>query len=917
MSQNTNKKPLVETKQRAATRKTNLAKPKSNKKETENNSAPGQLGKISESENSNPKQLSMREKLERWKEEKGKNRCDNVNPLLSRKRPLVTAEKKKVAPKKKKTEGQNKSNEKLQRMANKPVDGNEIEKPEDVVAVQDEGHCKKQHEEMQVEGKQEIQSEDATLIINTTDSVLTPKATNKEEDTCDQETDKSYLDQNLQSTANVVKEDGGREPLSISDNGLESPLKSTNNQTLSGTLANLNVNLDASIEGKDDVVPEGHEHCQKALLHREKELPGQISLGITMEAIEEEVEDSEGCEEDKINDKFTELRSPCEELAKQHSIQDEESGLKPLATKERFANFPSFSLGTPSKHHIVKKVVSKTPEATDRRRTMCITPSTRLSSLRPVISKTTPVDVSSKKVSFNKPNDDRTKTPQIKVTPFRNGVKRFSSNSVFNSAPLRRTTPLVRRSQSSGKFDVPGTVIESHHNENKLDKEKVTTPFQRRMSRLPASSVLKSAPVRPVVPFKKTEISDSINKPQLFSTPSANRTNILESRGILKSAPSRRSTSVLVTQRSSAKKMQGAMENKARRKRRNTIHYSNREEGTEKEMSTPVVMAPFTPRGEWQNKNLSIRERLDLWLTAKGNTVKKPFVVQKTPKRRKTFSPSDDVGLNTTFTMDTSGEGEVDDDVVNVEKRIPKMNAIEESIVAESLQQMIARLDKPFEEDSIKEELDLILSTSPGVVRLASFWIIRARLAAVNGNVERVICLLEQANAFGAQPQSVIRDEICKYLEQLKENELESADNDQGVPSYYRSDELNYSRKATTTPAKRVTFVESQQHVVFKSSLIKFCLLESTPFRKKLKSTLARQVLTPVRRSGRIEKVESRLSSVVRSHNRTVSSPRDLESNIRDGDVYFMPNPNVETKWNELWGVDSTAVSDEQELSFC
>ena len=57
---------------------------------------------------------------------------------------------------------------------------------------------------------------------------------------------------------------------------------------------------------------------------------------------------------------------------------------------------------------------------------------------------------------------------------------------------------------------------------------------------------------------------------------------------------------------------------------------------------------------------------------------------------------------------------------------------------------------QPFEEDSIKEELDLILSTSPGVVRLASFWIIRARLAAVNGNVERVICLLEQANAFGA-----------------------------------------------------------------------------------------------------------------------------------------------------------------------
>ena len=518
---------------------------------------------------------------------------------MSRKRPLVTAEKKKVASKKKKTEGQKESNEKLQRMVNKPDDGKEIKKPEDVVAVQDESHCKKQHEEMQDESKTEIQSEDAALIINTTGSVLTTEAANKE-DTCDQ---------NLQSTANVVKEDDGREQLSISDNGLEFPLKSPSNQTLSGTLANLNVNLDGSIEGKDEVVPEGHEACQKGLLYREKELQGKTSLAITMEAIEEEVEDPEadGCEEDKINDKFTGLKSPCEELVNQHSIQDKESGLKPVVTKERFANFSSFSFGTPSKHHVVKNVVSKTPETTDRRRTMCITPSTRLSSLHPVISKTTPADVSSKKVSFNKPNDDRTKTPQTTVTPFRNGVKRFSSNSIFNSAPLRQTTPVIRRSQSSGKFDVPGTIIESRHKENKLGKEKATTPFQRRMSRLPASSVLKSAPVRPVVPFKKTEISDSMNKPQLVSTPSANRTNNLESRGILKSAPSRRSTSALVTQRSSAKKIQGAMEERAKRKRRNTIHFSKREEEREEEMSTPVVVAPFTPLGKWQNKNLSIR----------------------------------------------------------------------------------------------------------------------------------------------------------------------------------------------------------------------------------------------------------------------------------------------------------------------
>ena len=58
---------------------------------------------------------------------------------------------------------------------------------------------------------------------------------------------------------------------------------------------------------------------------------------------------------------------------------------------------------------------------------------------------------------------------------------------------------------------------------------------------------------------------------------------------------------------------------------------------------------------------------------------------------------------------------------------------------------------QPTEVEAVQEELDLILSTSPGVVRLASFWILRSRLAAIKDDVDRVICLLEQANAFDAQ----------------------------------------------------------------------------------------------------------------------------------------------------------------------
>ena len=85
-------------------------------------------------------------------------------------------------------------------------------------------------------------------------------------------------------------------------------------------------------------------------------------------------------------------------------------------------------------------------------------------------------------------------------------------------------------------------------------------------------------------------------------------------------------------------------------------------------------------------------------------------------------------------------------------------------------------------------------------------------------------------------------------------------------------------------------------------------------FTHRLKSSLARQVLTPVRRSGRIDKVESRLPAVVRSHVPTVSSPRDFDTNIQDGNVYFLPNPNVDSKWNEIWGNEKMNEIDGNQL---
>ena len=79
------------------------------------------------------------------------------------------------------------------------------------------------------------------------------------------------------------------------------------------------------------------------------------------------------------------------------------------------------------------------------------------------------------------------------------------------------------------------------------------------------------------------------------------------------------------------------------------------------------------------------------------NTVKKPFVViKKTPaKKRKSVSTpnADEIGLNTTFTLESDSEQEVDEEVKKIENKIPEMNDLEKAVVEESLQQMIKRIE--------------------------------------------------------------------------------------------------------------------------------------------------------------------------------------------------------------------------------
>ena len=73
------------------------------------------------------------------------------------------------------------------------------------------------------------------------------------------------------------------------------------------------------------------------------------------------------------------------------------------------------------------------------------------------------------------------------------------------------------------------------------------------------------------------------------------------------------------------------------------------------------------------------------------------MTIRKTPaKRRRSNAPYNDeeVALNTTFTLESDDENEADDDVRRIEKKIPQMNDLEKSVVEESLQELMERVNK-------------------------------------------------------------------------------------------------------------------------------------------------------------------------------------------------------------------------------
>lgn len=76
--------------------------------------------------------------------------------------------------------------------------------------------------------------------------------------------------------------------------------------------------------------------------------------------------------------------------------------------------------------------------------------------------------------------------------------------------------------------------------------------------------------------------------------------------------------------------------------------------------------------------------------------------------------------------------------------------------------------------------------------------------------------------------------------------------------------------------------------------------MEVTPYRKKFKKTFGKQILTPVRRSVRLERASIQYPSVVQEHGLTVRTLEELPKDVQQ-DLLFKPNFAVQSELNEAW----------------
>ncbi|NXA55560.1 CKP2L protein, partial [Nothocercus julius] len=266
------------------------------------------------------------------------------------------------------------------------------------------------------------------------------------------------------------------------------------------------------------------------------------------------------------------------------------------------------------------------------------------------------------------------------------------------------------------------------------------------------------------------------------------------------------------------------------------------------------------------------RKQLQEWLASKGKSYKRPPMTlpQKKPVKEKLVSRSS----------------------VKEEKEERL-----EQFCLDRINSILSDCLKLVEEGVPSEELLEMLAHVPHAERFARFWICKAKLLARAGPFDAT-GLYKDAVCAGAVPLQELREVILNILKST-ERMWEGTACPSGPSSLRRAGEAAWEQAEPPVLCESTTLCLSERlHAAetpcltgkrLPGSSIKLQLL-SVPRPKEWPEGHELKLLTPVRRSQRIERAGSRYPHMLKDHDTVVSSLDEILGDEEEGELFFRKN---------------------------
>ncbi|XP_075457902.1 cytoskeleton-associated protein 2-like isoform X2 [Ascaphus truei] len=273
--------------------------------------------------------------------------------------------------------------------------------------------------------------------------------------------------------------------------------------------------------------------------------------------------------------------------------------------------------------------------------------------------------------------------------------------------------------------------------------------------------------------------------------------------------------------------------------------------------SDDTSQLPTTPRTAAEER----KKKLEEWMNSKGKTYKRP------PMSLPSKQPAKGRQLKHNCSL---WEGmEEEEELLGLVK---KMNT--------TLSECLQLIDQGVPSESIHA----VLSTLPEAEKFATFWVCKARLLERDGTFD-VVGLYEQAVRAGASPIEELRDVIFDLLKNTTKKTKAVTfgplpNENYALESKHFEDEAAECPSSPSHPTRK-----TWQDVGMPSTALTNICEQGSAFKLQVGSVFSKKrepgtqdwkLLTPVRRSLRIERAMSRYPEVLKEHDTVVASLEDL-----------------------------------------